>query len=166
MHGIAGKYAVRCCEGVPQAGPMLFILVKQQSNSKEIALFLHILVVTPFEYHHSLSFAGMATGGSQYGTLADWLRSDVFIVFMVILVLLVLVLAAVCWVWRRQRRYRQSGPQYVLTRFLLIAVLLFCCQSCTLIQWNIQYSKGKRLTSSFIWSYLGYWNRMFLVPVE
>ncbi|KAL2094224.1 hypothetical protein ACEWY4_008943 [Coilia grayii] len=54
----------------------------------------------------------MDSGGARYGTLTDWLRSDVFIVFMVVLVLLILVLAAVCWVLRRQRRYRQPHLQY------------------------------------------------------
>ncbi|XP_062391592.1 uncharacterized protein si:dkey-111e8.4 isoform X2 [Sardina pilchardus] len=58
-----------------------------------------------------LNKTGMDSGSPQYGTLAEWLRSDVFIVFVVVLVLLGLVLTAVCWVWRRQRRHRPSTSQ-------------------------------------------------------
>lgn len=62
----------------------------------------------------------MNSGTSQYGTLAEWLQSDVFIVFVVVAVVLGLVLGVVCWVLLRQRRCTQC----VLVLIFLGTVLL------------------------------------------
>ncbi|XP_062341680.1 uncharacterized protein si:dkey-111e8.4 isoform X2 [Osmerus eperlanus] len=49
---------------------------------------------------------GMSARGDSYGTLSQWLNSDVFIVFVVVLLLLLLVLAAMCWIFKRFRNQR------------------------------------------------------------
>ncbi|KAG5284351.1 hypothetical protein AALO_G00025760 [Alosa alosa] len=88
----------------------LQVLPKSQEHPPPPGLLRHLLQLFP-EPLCQLNKTGMDSGSPQYGTLADWLQSDVFIVFVVVMVLLGLVLTAVCWVWRRQRRSRQSTLQ-------------------------------------------------------